>query len=106
MITWAEMQDMARDVHGQGLEPLWLNGQVLVVHGQWLCRPPCCIHAPSDHHMVMWPLLWRSDRRLFERVCEHGTGHPDPDDMAFKRNFMTERQWDAERTHGCDFCCT
>jgi hypothetical protein len=44
----------------------------------------CCLHHPSDHHMADWPLIWRSDRHLMERMCVHGVGHPDPDDVAFQ----------------------
>lgn len=54
---------------------------------------PCVIHHPSDHHMRSWPLHWRDDRYLMERICEHGVGHPDPDD----RN--------TDGIHGCDGCC-
>lgn len=53
----------------------------------------CCIHNPSDHHMRNWPLHWRSDIRLMERICPHGVGHPDPDDL--QNNHI----------HGCDGCC-
>lgn len=64
--------------------------------GEW-----CVIHNPSDHHMRSWPTNWRSDRKLMERVCPHGVGHPDPDDLAFHvRNGNT---WQG--SHGCDGCC-
>lgn len=57
------------------------------------CGEFCCIHNPSDHHMRLWPQLWRDDRKMMERACLHGVGHPDPDDRS------------ADRTHGCDGCC-
>ena len=60
------------------------------------CQPPCCIHAPSDHPLAGAPLHWRHDRRIFERICAHGIGHPDPDDRA--RN-------GGDGIHGCDGCC-
>lgn len=53
----------------------------------------CCIHNPSDHHMREWKMNWRGDRRLMERICEHGVGHPDPDDIS------------TDTVHGCDGCC-
>ena len=71
------------------------TGQVLRVHRKKDCvGPHCPIHNPSDHHMKDWPTHWRADRGIMERVCEHGVGHPDPDD-AF-----------ADGVHGCDGCCT
>lgn len=53
----------------------------------------CVIHHPSDHHMREWPLNWRDDRKLMERICPHGVGHPDPDDI------------NIDHIHGCDGCC-
>jgi hypothetical protein len=64
------------------------------VHEQEECDgPPCAIHHPSAHHMAGWPIQWRNDRGIWERVCPHGIGHPDPDQG-------------CEGTHGCDGCCT
>lgn len=79
----------------------------LWVHAATLCDPsePCVIHRPSDHHMRDWPLHWRDDRKLMERLCAHGIGHPDPDDIAFKRRALGDRRADAEAVHGCDGCC-
>jgi hypothetical protein len=63
------------------------------VHAASVCEGEhCVIHNPSDHHMRSWPLIWRGDRKMFERVCEHGIGHPDPDHP-------------FDKTHGCDGCC-
>ena len=65
----------------------------------------CAIHHPSNHPMATLPTLWRDDRGLMERVCEHGVGHPDPDHIAWVRR---NRGWDvadAELVHGCDGCC-
>lgn len=69
-------------------------GVRMVVHREADCLvTPCTIHSPSEHHMRGWPLLWRGDRRIFERTCPHGVGHPDPDDIF------------DEGVHGCDGCC-
>ena len=44
---------------------------------------------------------WRFDRSIMERVCPHGVGHPDPDDLSFRAI-----HGDQDATHGCDGCCT
>ena len=80
----------ATDVWGFALGPvpLW-------VHGAARCAGAvCCIHAPSAHHMRSWPQVWRADRGLVERLCPHGTGHPDPDDLR-----------GSTAVHTCDGCC-
>jgi hypothetical protein len=65
------------------------------VHDITSCRGrPCTIHNPSNHHMRDLPLKWRSDRGIFERICPHGVGHPDPDTPIW-----------VDQTHGCDGCC-
>jgi hypothetical protein len=77
-------------------------GDKLTVHSLEDCRGPVCpIHNPTPHHMRDWPMIWRGDRQIFERVCEHGIGHPDPDDQEAKlfiNGFM-------DGVHGCDTCC-
>ena len=80
------------------------TGQVISVHTKDKCEGWfCCIHNPSDHKMKDWPTHWRDDRYLMERICKHGVGHPDPDDLDFKaRNGFH----DSEGVHGCDGCCT
>lgn len=65
----------------------------------------CCVHNPSDHHMVAWRQNWRGDRGLMERMCPHGIGHPDPDDIDFKRRTRGETFAYYEGVHGCDGCC-
>lgn len=77
------------------------NGTIKV-HSQQDCRGPVCpIHNPTPHHMREWKMIWRGDRQIFERLCEHGIGHPDPDDQEAKlyiQGFM-------DGIHGCDGCC-
>lgn len=64
------------------------------VHDPNLCAGrPCTIHNRSDHHMRHMPQHWRNDRRIMERICQHGIGHPDPDEI------------DPDTIHGCDGCC-
>lgn len=62
----------------------------------------CVIHAPSDHSMRAFPTHWRYDRQIMERICPHGVGHPDPDDMAYQHEVGN----DGADIHGCDGCCT
>ena len=63
----------------------------------------CCLHRPSDHPLKDAPMILRMDRgMLIERVCEHGTGHSDPDSVAFLASTGSK----DDGTHGCDGCCT
>lgn len=80
----------------------WVSGtgQKLKVHDRSKCEGCFCpIHTPSDHHMRDWPLHWRGDRSIMERMCPHGIGHPDPDDFKIKTSIHDDG------THGCDGCC-
>jgi hypothetical protein len=80
------------------------TGQIVHVHNKEQCKGQyCCIHNPSDHHMKDWPTNWRQDRYLMERICPHGIGHPDPDDLAYKER--QGRNMKYEGVHGCDGCC-
>jgi hypothetical protein len=83
------------------------SGEVLTgVHPDTACEGRgCVIHHPSDHHMRDWPLNWRNDRGLMERLCPHGVGHPDPDDLAWKQTVFHPDEAAAEGIHGCDRCC-
>lgn len=110
------------------------DGRPLLVHLPDRCAGrACCIHNPSEHPLSTAPLNWRSDRYLMERVCEHGVGHPDPDNLTFKRSLAAEKRAAAELAgdmfgmtvsmmfgmtvsmvvdpgvvdgiHGCDGCC-
>lgn len=72
------------------------------VHPEIMCRHRACVvHSPSDHHMRGWSLVWREDRKLFERTCPHGVGHPDPDQFEYWR----ETHQEFQGVHGCDGCC-
>lgn len=79
------------------------GGGILVnVHPASACDGRGCpIHHPSDHHMKDWPMKWRNDVGLMERICPHGIGHPDPDDLEHKRNLGLL----GYSIHGCDGCC-
>jgi hypothetical protein len=91
---------------------------LLNVHHPAVCRGQgCIVHHPSAHHMNRWPITWRGSGRLCERTCEHGIGHPDPDDVDHAYRVVErlhgrvtdyrERMADANAltVHGCDGCC-
>jgi hypothetical protein len=44
--------------------------------------------------MADWPQHYRDDIGITERICPHGIGHPDPDDI-----------YAQGHVHGCDGCC-
>jgi len=72
------------------------------VHDEAKCDGnPCVVHNRTEHHMSGWRLHWRDDRGIFERICPHGIGHPDPDQFAYWAD--TEQEWQS--VHGCDGCC-
>jgi hypothetical protein len=76
----------------------------LRVHNRKLCEGQACsVHNPSSHHMNTWSLNWRGDRRIMERLCVHGIGHPDPDDCAYRKT-RDGKNYDPG-VHGCDGCC-
>lgn len=110
-MNWSEMLAEAASLKERGLEPFLLSGRqgMMAVHHETLCYPPCPVHAPSDHRLNEAPLIWRADRRMFERMCSHGTGHPDPDDLAFKEKTMSEQMYKSRAfgIHGCcaERCC-
>lgn len=98
-------------------EPQWgipYSGLVgLRVHNRKQCEgQACCIHHPSNHHMKEWPLNWRGDRGIMERLCVHYAedgsvdytiGHPDLDDASFRR--IRDGEKADPGVHGCDGCC-
>lgn len=51
--------------------------------------------AGATHHMAGWPRHYRGDRGIWERICPHGIGHPDPDQPLDN----------GRGVHGCDGCC-
>lgn len=76
-----------------------VGGQEIIAHELFECEGNfCCIHRPSSHHMEDWPQNWREDRSLMERICPHGIGHPDPDDLGIREGWQSG-------IHGCDGCC-
>jgi hypothetical protein len=106
---WSPTNPGRTDLPPVAIYPEWI---VDSLHADGDCYPElCALHGPSDHDMVGWPINVRVDRpfSLIERICEHGTGHPDPDSLAY-----VERRWveygrpkmaEVEGWHGCDGCC-
>lgn len=107
------------------------GGETMTTHDEAACKDreiPCAIHSPSEHHMRTWPMHWRSDTGVMERTCPHGTGHPDPDHMAYVKSLTPEHECVNDRprsaksffpredmcgyphqewqsVHACDGCC-
>lgn len=63
------------------------------------CGGVCSLHRRTTHHMRKYRQHWRADRLVMERICEHGLGHPDPDDYT-----LTGRA-QMGALHACDGCC-
>lgn len=83
-----------------------VGGQWLMAHAASRCvGEVCCIHNPTDHHMREWPQNWRYDGGKMERICPHGIGHPDPDDITFKLGDVEHEEVNWRKVHGCDGCC-
>lgn len=76
-----------------------VGGQILIgVHSPDICVGQfCTIHNFSNHHMVDWPQNWRPGfyHAYMERICPHGIGHPDPDEIYIEEIAV----------HNCDGCC-
>jgi hypothetical protein len=60
----------------------------------------CSRDHPSAHHMQTWPLVWRRYYGYCDRICPHGIGHPDPDDVVGLQSVGG-----ASAAHSCDGCC-
>lgn len=76
------------------------NGEVLYyVHDGDTCVGPCVIHNPSIPYAER-TLVWRNDRGIFEDICEHGVGHPSPEQIPYWNR--TGQSWHV--VHGCDGC--
>lgn len=88
-----------------GMERIAIHGgRIISVHKEndGCCTHGCPIHHPTDPHKD-WPLVWRDDRYLFERLCPHGVGHPDLDSLNYLERMG--KNFTHESAHGCDGCC-
>lgn len=53
------------------------TGQVIQTHTRGECIGHwCAIHQPMPGPWATWPRFWREDRRILERICPCGIGHP------------------------------
>lgn len=82
---------------------------VVKTHGLNQCEGRrCCVHAPSDHHMATWPMIY-DEKKLYLalRLCEHGYAHPDPDSLWFfaNRQDLSSSILAYLALHQCDGCC-
>lgn len=83
------------------------NGTILEHHGPAVCTGlNCCFHNPSSHPLDQAPLNWRRYRSQMERICPHGVGHPDPDDVAQYGRVHGPQRAFSYAVHGCDGCCS
>jgi hypothetical protein len=94
-----KVDNIAEPVYGIQIGP----GHLYNTHPETKCAGRhCVIHNQSDHHMKGWELNWRADLAIMERICpNHGTGHPDPDDLEYQKSIGKE--WVT--VHGCCGCC-
>ena len=71
------------------------------VHRMEDCQGDCPLHNPTEHSMRDFTLHFRQDAMLFERICGHGIGHPDPDSL----RWFESQGIKGYGVHGCDGCC-
>lgn len=76
-------------------------GQSLHVHSRKECTGEwCVIHNPMPGEHNEWPTYWRDDRRIMERTCPHGVGHPTPEYV----DYVISVEKGYEAIHGCCGC--
>lgn len=100
-VLYFTVNEYAADDLGDDLTIVILENsdERLHVHGSSDCfGEVCSIHNRTDHSMRHCPQHWRSDRGIIERICDHGVGHPDPDDHSVMLGVDSG-------SHGCDGCC-
>lgn len=85
------------------------TGQPMTVHDKATCLGEyCVIHHPMPGFGSDWPTHWRGDdlfdiRRLMERICPHGVGHPAREQYDY---WIATGQLSAMAPHGgCMTCC-
>ena len=93
------------DLEGGDIVMLPGQGALTKVHSDSQCRGRhCWVHNPSEHPLSDAPIVWREDKHAAERSCEHGIGHPDPDDLTYHRLVgRSDMEW--LQSHACDGCC-
>lgn len=77
------------------------TGQRILVHTRTPeCDNGCVIHNPTSQNSD-WPTHWREDRKIMERICPCGVGHPDPDGLRFIERMYGRLRMELEAIHGC-----
>lgn len=75
---------------------VWLladSGQLVQeIHPKAWCSGTCVVHRPSRHHMRKLELSFDMERKSFQRTCEHGALHCDPDEQTYWTNKMASSQ--------------
>lgn len=82
-----------------------VNGVLRTHEGSECALPYCAIHNPSGHPLRDAPQRWRNDLRILERICPHGYGHPDIDNLDCLFAIHGEMVVAAVSVHACDGCC-
>lgn len=82
----ADMFVFNNDTREEWYDLVSLPGNLLLrTHPTSACNGDvCCVHNPSDHHMVNWPQQWDPRGHMMHRLCEHDLVHPDPDDLRYQ----------------------
>jgi hypothetical protein len=86
------------------MENVTLQGtnRVLSIHNAKDCSGWCAFHRPVPAVSNDWPMHWREDRGILERICPcHGIGHPDASQMLYMRS----QGRGYENVHGCTTTC-
>lgn len=103
---WKALDRILAERHKQNIKEFDLGRKrlehstaTLRCHKRTKCKGDVCsLHKRTNHHMRHMPQHWRGDRGIMERICEHGVGHPDPDDYRVLNGLDLG-------VHGCDGCC-
>lgn len=83
MHTRSELREVPRELHATYILPGTMQ-IIYGVHARDDCiGRNCCIHNPSDHPFVAWPMEFRQGHMF--RVGPSGLRYPDPDDLAYHR---------------------
>lgn len=100
---YSEPEYYEAELHARSETFTMPGGTVLVgVHTRESCGGDyCVVHCPKHTHMDDWPLIWRDDRGIFERIDPLGCGHPDPSQFDYWER--TNQEW--QTVHGCTGLC-
>lgn len=100
---------MSNSVFNANTNVWWVNGtqRFTNIHLLSACEGEnCIVHNPTwcPANKGDWPYSFRADGRI-ERICPHGIGHPDPDQVNFLISQDPAHYGGWVDVHGCDGCC-